>query len=114
MRKFKNTVSRRNRNAVYSPAPIVYVGNLGLLVFVVVSCELMMRRRVDALGALPSPEAQPSFSPHESSVALSESAKRETSFIGSFMLTTEIGPREEDVRSKSGRTNKRTNKFAKY
>ncbi|KAF5698437.1 hypothetical protein FGLOB1_12055 [Fusarium globosum] len=113
MRKFKNTVSRRNRNAVYSPAPIVYVGNLGLLVFVVVSCELMMRR-VDALGALPSPEAQPSFSPHESSVVVSESAKKETSFIGSFMLTTEIGPREEDVRSKSGRTNKRTNKFAKY
>jgi hypothetical protein len=41
---------------------------------------------------------------------VSERAKRETSFIVSFMLTIEIGPREEDVRSKSGRTNK----FAKY
>lgn len=47
-------------NTVYSPAPIVYDGNLGPLVFVVVSCELMMRR-VDALGALPSLKQSPVF-----------------------------------------------------
>jgi hypothetical protein len=60
------------RNTVYSPAPIAYVGNPGPLVFVVVSRELMMR--CGALGALPSLK-EPSFSPHESAVVVSDRAR---------------------------------------